>query len=61
MYQDSLVAEGGLTRIGREIVVFGAQYDRWMRKQAHRVRDFDCTPNRPEHAHKRGGRAQLEP
>lgn len=53
--KDSHVAEGVPARIGREIVVFGAQFDRWMREQAHRVRDFDCTPNNPEHAYKRGG------
>ena len=52
-HSDSLLKEGAISRIGREIVIFSVQYDRWMRKQAHRVRDFDCALNRPEHLEKR--------
>ena len=29
-YSDSLVAAGAVTRIGREVVVFGVAYTRWM-------------------------------
>jgi hypothetical protein len=55
--KDALLAAGAVSRIGREIVVFGVQYNRWLAKQAHRVNDFEIAANRPEHAHKRAGRA----
>jgi hypothetical protein len=59
-HQLELVSEGALTRIGREIVVQGANYIRWMAKQSNRVLGYDVPANRPEHAPKRGGRAQLQ-
>lgn len=57
--RDALVAEGALTRIGREVVVFGGPYCRWLAKQSHRVAEFDMPANRPEHAYKRAGRHRL--
>jgi hypothetical protein len=54
--KNALIAEGVLTRIGREIVVFGVPYTRWLAKQSHRVNNFDVPANRLEHQHKRAGR-----
>ena len=59
-HRNELIAEGALTRIGRELAVLGAGYSRWLSKQANKVLDFDVPANRPEHASKRGGRAQLQ-
>ena len=59
-HRNELIAEGALTRIGRELVVLGAGYSRWLAKQANKVLDFDVPANRPEHASKRAGRAQLQ-
>jgi hypothetical protein len=55
-HRDDLLAEGALTRIGREIVILGGPYTRWLAKQSSRVRDFDVPANRPQHAHKGAGR-----
>jgi hypothetical protein len=51
--QSALLAAGALTRIGREIVVLGAGYLKWMASNAPRVIEFDVAANRPEHADKR--------
>jgi hypothetical protein len=56
----ALLNEGAISRVGREIIVFARQYDRWLRKQSHRVMDFDCAINRPENQHKRGGRHRAD-
>jgi hypothetical protein len=45
-HRDELVAAGALTRIGRDLVVFGAGYNAWLRKQADKVAGFDIAPNR---------------
>lgn len=54
--RDALVAAGALSRLGRELIVFGAPYVGWLASQAHRVADYEIAPNRPEHAPKRFGR-----
>jgi hypothetical protein len=45
-HRDELVAAGALIRVGRDLVVFGAAYNAWLRKQACRVAGFDIAPNR---------------
>ena len=45
-HRDELVAAGALTRIGRDLVIFGAGYNSWLRKQADKVAGFDIAPNR---------------
>jgi hypothetical protein len=56
-YRSELVTEGALSRLGRELVVLGAGYSRWLAKQADKVSDFDVPANRPEHAAKRNNGA----
>jgi hypothetical protein len=59
-YRDELIAQGALTRIGRELVVMGGAYTRWLLSQSARVKDFEVPANRPEHAPKRAGRNRVE-
>ena len=56
VHQTALIEAGALTRIGRQIVVQGAGYSRWMAQNAGNVVEFAETkmaPNREEHADKR--------
>ena len=55
-HRNELIGEGALTRVGKELVVLGAGYIRWLAKQAPRVLDFEIPCNKPEHAPKRAGR-----
>ena len=54
--RDKLLAAHALTRIGREIVVLGAGYARWLASNAKRVTEYEIAANRDEHAPKRFGR-----
>lgn len=45
-YRGELVAAGALTRIGREIVVLGAPYVRWLASRVTEVPDFVAGPHR---------------
>lgn len=36
-YRDELLAAGALTRVGRELVVLGARYARWLESRACEV------------------------
>jgi hypothetical protein len=46
VHRDELIAIGALTRIGRELVVFGAPYVAWLQKNNNRVAGFEIAPNR---------------
>ena len=41
-----LVAAGALVRVGRQLVVIGSRYSRWLERQASEVPGFDIAPNR---------------
>jgi hypothetical protein len=43
--RDALMAEGALTRVGRELVVFGKNYDRWLQRQRGEVTGYECPAN----------------
>jgi hypothetical protein len=45
-HRSDLMAAGALVRVGRELVVLGAKYTRWLERQASRVPDFEIAPNR---------------
>jgi hypothetical protein len=49
-HRDELMAAGALVRVGRELVVLGARYSRWLERQASRVPDFEIAPNRERSA-----------
>jgi hypothetical protein len=42
----ALLAAGALTRIGRDLVLLGSPYSRWLESQASRVDGFEIAPNR---------------
>jgi hypothetical protein len=52
-YVDELVAAGALTRMGRDLVVMGEPFTRYMLKNVAAVKDFDVPANRPQHIAKR--------
>jgi hypothetical protein len=45
-HKKELVAAGALTRIGRDLVVFGAGYSKWLALQAGKVAGFEVAANR---------------
>lgn len=45
-HRDELIREGALARVGRELVVFGARYVRWLEKRASEVPGYVPAPNR---------------
>jgi hypothetical protein len=45
-HKDELLAAGALTRVGREIIVLGARYTRWLEAQATKVPGFEVAANR---------------
>jgi len=44
-HKTDLLTSGALSRVGRELVVIGARYSRWLERQASRVPDFECAAN----------------
>lgn len=56
--QGALMAAGALTRIGKHLVILGAGYHKWLVSNTPRVESYDVPANRPQHAHKRWGRAR---
>jgi hypothetical protein len=48
VHRDDLLREGAIARVGRELIVFGARYTRWLEKQSSRVADYQIAPNRTE-------------
>ena len=45
-HKTELLNEGALTRVGRELVIIGAAYARFLAKQAEHVAAYDIAPNR---------------
>jgi hypothetical protein len=41
-----LIGAGALSRVGREFVVMGAQYTRWLQRQGSRAAKFEIAPTR---------------
>jgi hypothetical protein len=46
MHREELKKAGALVRVGRDLVIFGAEYSAWLQKQAARVDGFEIAPNR---------------
>lgn len=49
-HKDDLIHEGALARVGRELVVFGGRYTRWLEKRASEVPGYQPAPNREQQA-----------
>jgi len=45
-HRDELTAAGALVRVGRELVIIGAPYVRWMQKKGAAVPNYECGANR---------------
>lgn len=48
--RDELIAAGALSRVGRELVVLGGKYTRWLEKHAAQVPGYEIAPNRDSNA-----------
>jgi len=48
--RDELISAGALVRIGRELVIIGEPYVRWMKKKAVAVPDYRCPANKDRDA-----------
>ena len=45
-HRDELTAAGALVRVGRELVIIGAPYVRWLQKKGVEVPGYECGANR---------------
>jgi hypothetical protein len=43
--KDSLLAAGALSRVGRELIIFGVRYQRWLERHAANVPDYEIAAN----------------
>jgi hypothetical protein len=48
MYRDELLNCGALARVGRDLVLLGDRYAKWLQRHTANVRGFDCAANRAE-------------
>lgn len=44
--RDELTAAGALVRVGRELVIIGVPYVRWMQKKGAAVHGYECPANK---------------
>lgn len=49
-HKDDLHRMGALVRVGRELVIIGGPYFKWLQRNAARVPDYECPANRPRGA-----------
>ena len=49
-HRTELLKAGAIARVGRELVVIGARYQKWLEKQATNVPGFECAANRSREA-----------
>jgi hypothetical protein len=47
-YRASLLTAGALARVGRELIIFGAKYQRWLESHAANVPGYEVAPNRKD-------------
>lgn len=45
-FRDALIAEGALARVGRELIVFGDRYTRFLQRRAVNVPGYEIAANR---------------
>jgi hypothetical protein len=46
MHKDSLLAAGAVCRVGRDLVFFGSNYQRWLEKKRGDVAGYEIAPNK---------------
>lgn len=45
-HRSELLQSGALARVGRELVVIGPKYSRWLERRAANVPAFECNANK---------------
>lgn len=45
-HRDDLLRSGALARVGRELVILGPRFERWLQKQSANVPGYECPANR---------------
>lgn len=45
-HRDELIQAGVLSRVGRELVVLGSRYSRWLESRTTEVPGYECSANR---------------
>jgi hypothetical protein len=50
VHRDELLQQGALARVGRELVVIGARYERWLQKQASNVPAYETNVAKAQRA-----------
>jgi hypothetical protein len=43
--RESLILAGALSRVGRELIIIGVRYSRWLEKQSVNVPGYEIAPN----------------
>jgi hypothetical protein len=46
VHRDELVKCGALARVGRDLVLLGDRYAKWLQRRSSQVPEFECAPNR---------------
>ena len=46
--KNDLLQHGALARVGRQLVVIGSRYDKWLQKRAAYVPGYECPANQRE-------------
>jgi len=49
-HRSELLNDGALTRVGRDLVIIGAAYAKFLAKRAEHVAGYDIAPNREQSA-----------
>lgn len=44
--KSELICAGALSRVGRELVIIGERYAKWLERNTARAADFECPANR---------------
>lgn len=45
-HRNELLRAGAISRVGRELVIVGARYARWLEQRASHVAGYECAANR---------------
>ena len=54
VHRDQLMQHGALARIGRELVVIGSRYEKWLQRQAANVPGYETNAAKAQRAAERG-------
>jgi hypothetical protein len=49
VHRDDLLRAGAIARVGRELIIFGGPFDRWLKRGAANVQGYRIAPNAQAH------------